>query len=337
MSSLLDESVEAQLWSEGAMSRCQDSIYGRLVPGVVWTSARIEDGSQMVEGDAEVILQALRRERLPLLHEHDPGRPLGNVLEAAAFRTPDGELFIAAILGLYASKGVESFDELGLEHVLVQERRTLPEPDSTACIQVSYDPRDVSEDWVAEIVSGSPLDVTRTALSNNSSESFSELIRIALPFALLVWNPVAKTVGSEIGKAIYASVHAWLRKTIESANRRKAPLLCIEAAQQGCHVMFLIRSNNPELNNTAHEGLPDASAQAAMIIDVLARRGTPPLRLVYEMDSEHRRWAPSYAVLDQGRLITSAAMLIAMGTELPVGLSLGLTRADMGRATQRSK
>ncbi len=330
MSSLLNESDEAQSWTKDAIKRHENGIHGRVIAGVAWTDARAEDGSLLVEGDPNVMLKNLQNGQIPLMNGHDPGRPVGNVLDAALFQTTRGERFIAVVLGIYGSRTGLTFADLGLNDLVTADRIVLPEPDPDTPIEISYDPREVSEEWVAEIEAISPLVVVRTPLSHNSVESIVELLRIGLPYALLVWNPVANAFGAEVGKALYASVHAWLKRAIETTTVRKAPLLSLEGHQGGCHVMFLIRGNDVALNHAAHAGLSQAAVQAAHIVDVLAARGIPAHKLVYEMDSEQLKWFPSYAVLDQGRLITSTAALIAAGTELPAGLSLGFLRSDMG-------
>ncbi|MEN5365629.1 hypothetical protein ABE571_04425 [Stenotrophomonas sp. TWI273] len=333
MSSLLNESYEAQTWAQEAIKRHPDGIHGKIIAGVAWTDARAEDGALLVEGDPDVMLEKLQTGRIPLMKGHDPGRPMGNVLDAALFQTTRGERFIAVVLGIYESGIGLTFADLGLDRHVAADR-VLPEPDPGASIEIAYDPREVSEEWVAEIEAISPLGVVRTPLSHNAAESVVELLRIGLPYALIVWNPVAKSFGAEVGKALYGSVHAWLKRTIETAKARKDPLLSLEAHQNGCHVMFLIRGNDLALNQAAHEGLSQAAVQAAQIIDVLIERGIPAHKLVYEMDREQLRWFPSYAVLDQGRLITNTATLIAAGADLPAGLSLGFLRDDIGDSKQ---
>ncbi|MEN5040419.1 MULTISPECIES: hypothetical protein [Stenotrophomonas] len=334
MAQLLNDTIEAQLWAQDAITRLKGGNYGELVAGVVWTDARAEDGSLLVEAEPETMLRVLAREPLPILHGHDPGRPVGNVLEAALFQAPTGERFVAAILGHYTRDRILTFAELGLNDVAASQLSNLPEPTEEAWIQIASDPRDVSEAWVDEIAQDAPLPIVRTPLSHNSSDAWHELIRIGLPFALLVWNPAAKAFGTEVGKAVYAATYTWLKKAIESARERKAPLLCFESHQQGCQVTFLIRGNDVSLNYAAQEGLSQAAAQAARLVTLLAQRGMPASKLVYEIDAKALRWFPSYAVLDNGRIIASTPMLIASASELPAGLSLGLTRKDMGKSHQ---
>jgi hypothetical protein len=53
----------------------------------------------------------------------------------------------------------------------------------------------------------------------------------------------------------------------------------------------------------------------------------PVRRLVYEFDREAVRWIPSYAILNDHRLISDSVVLTAI-EHLPPGLSLGLGDAE---------
>lgn len=334
MTHLLTDTIEAKTWVEEAIAQHEGGVYGVLVPGVIWTDARAADGSLLVEADPDSLLRALARESLPLFNGHDPGRPVGHVLKAARFQAPQGQQFVAAILGYYSRDLVQTFDDLGLGNISAPIVGKLPEPPHNQWIEIACDPREVSEAWVDSIALDAPLPVVRTPLSNNASDALQELIRIGLPYALLVWNPAVKAFGTEMGKAAYAGLYAWLKRFIASASSHKAPLVCIESHQNDCQVSFLIRGNDVSLNYTAHEGLSQAAAQAARLIAVLEKRGTPASRLVYEFDARALRWYPSYAVLDNKRIITSSSDLIAAASELPAGLSLGLRRKDIGESRQ---
>ena len=59
----------------------------------------------------------------------------------------------------------------------------------------------------------------------------------------------------------------------------------------------------------------------------LAKRGMPARQLVYEFDKTALTWYPSYAVLQDSRIITDNAALIAI-ENLPTSLSLGISRGD---------
>lgn len=334
MPNLLSDTIEANTWAREAIARHIGGIYGELVPGVIWTDARAEDGSLLVEADPRLLVHLLEREPLPLMQGHDPGRPIGHVLEAALFQAPHGEQFVAAILGYYTRDQTRTFADLGLTNISAPPIVELPAPPSDLRIEIATDPREVSPEWVSSIAASAPLSVTKTSLSHNSSETLQELIRIGLPYILLVWNPLVKAFCTELGKAAYAGLYTWLKGVIASASKHKAPLVCIECVQQDCHVSFLIRGNDVSLNYAAHEALSAAAVHAAKLIEVLAHRGMPPSKLVYEFDTKALRWFPSYAVLGNKRIIANSPMLISAASDLPAGLSLGLSRKDMGRGKQ---
>lgn len=330
MPDLLNDTNEAQRWAKEAIERQESGLYGQIVSAVVWTDARGEDGSLLVEADPQSILSTLRRQRLPLLLNHDPGRPMGQVLEAEYFEAPDGQTFVAAIIGYYSRDQVLTFADLGLDSISAPPIGELPEPHGDLWIEIACDPREISHEWLDVVAAGAPMPIVRTPLSHNSSEAVQELIRIGIVFVLLVGIPAAKALGTELGKDIYAGVSKWLKNLIASTSKHQAPLICIESYQQDCQVSFLIRGNDVLTNYAAHDGISQAAAQAARIIGLLAKRGMPASKLVYEFDTDSLRWYPSYAALENNRLITSSPMLIAMAADTPTGLSLGLARKDMG-------
>lgn len=312
------------------MSRHDGGTYGELRAGVIWTDARAADGSLLVEAHPSSLVRALHHRPVPLLRDHDPGRPVGDVLEAESFVGPQGQQFVAAVIGYYAREQIDTFKDIGLADTPAPAVGLLPDLAGDVSVQIAADPRDVPEAWIDSVASTSPLPVVRTSLSHNASDTLVELIRIGLPYAVIVWNPLVKSFATEAGKAMYGQVHAWLKSAIRRASERRSPCVCIEGVQQDCQVSYLIRGSDVELNSAAYEGISEAAAQAARLISTLIHRGTPATRLVYEFDAEARRWFPSYAVLDNGRLIASTPSLIAAAADLPTGLSVGLTRRDMG-------
>lgn len=330
MPDLLNDTHDAQRWAKEAIERQESGLYAQIVSGVVWTDARSEDGSLLVEANPQSILSTLRRQRLPLLLNHDPGRPMGQVLEAEYFEAPDGQAFVVAIIGYYSREQVLTFADLGLDSIFAPPIGELPEPRGDMWIEIACDPREISEQWLDGVAASSPMRIVRTPLSHNSSEAVQELIRIGIAFALLMGIPAAKTFGTELGKDIYAGVSKWLKNLIASTGKHEAPLICIESYQQDCQISFLIRGNDVTTNYAAHDGISQAAAQAAKLISLLAQRGMPASKLVYEFDTDSLRWYPSYAALDNNRLITSSPMLIAIAADTPAGLSLGLARRDMG-------
>jgi len=334
MSQLLTDTIEAQQWAQEAIARHKNGIYGEVVSGVIWSDTRDADGQLKVEAAPDALLNALEQRPMPLLRDHDPGRPIGHVLEAACFQSPQGQHFVAAVLGYYTRDMVRTFDELGLSEVAALPVRELPEPSADLRIEIAADPRDVPEAWIDELAAHAPLPVVRTSLSHNAAETAHEVIKVGLIYAALVWNPFVKAFATEAGKAAYAGIHAWLREVVGRLRDRRSPVLSIESHHEGCHVAFLIRGTDVTLNYAAHEGLALAATQAAKVIATLKDRSMSPARLVYEFDRDAHRWYPSFAVLDNRRIIASTPTLIAAAAELPKGLSLGMRRNDMGNETR---
>ncbi|MDE2249074.1 MAG: hypothetical protein KGM46_04495 [Pseudomonadota bacterium] len=330
MSQLLVDTIEAQQWAQEAIARHREGIYGEVVSGVIWSDARGADGQLLVEADPDALLKVLEQRPMPLLRDHDPGRPIGHVLDAARFQSPQGQHFVVAVLGYYTRATVQTFDELGLSEVVAPPVHELPEPSAYLLIEIATDPRDVPEAWIDELAAQAPLPVVRTSLSHNAADTAHDLIKVGLIFAALVWNPFVKAFATEAGKAAYAGVHAWLKDVVGRLRDRRSPVLSIESHHDGCHVAFLIRGVDVTSNYAAHEGLTLAATQAAKVIATLKDRSMPAARLVYEFDRDAHRWYPSFAVLDNHRIIASTPTLIAAAAELPNGLSLGMRRSDMG-------
>lgn len=325
MSDLLNTPA-ARDWADDAIQRLSKGIFGKLVPAVIWSDARGEDGELLVPVDPVDMVAKINRAPLILLHNHDPGRPKGQVLESANFEGEGGEKFVAAILGFYA--GGEVLDFLGLDldtKALVTPPDRLPMLPDGAWIQLATDPREVDSQWLDQVTSGAPLRIERKELSHNAENSTQELIRIGLVYLTIVWNPFVKAIASEAGKGTYAAIHGWVRKLLARLADRRNPILEIQSHQDGCQVSFLFRGKDVSLHYAAHDVLPNAGAQAAQLISKLKARGMAGRQLIYEFDKEALMWYPSYAVLNDDRIITDNGELIAI-EQLPTGLSLGLTR-----------
>ena len=80
----------------------------------------------------------------------------------------------------------------------------------------------------------------------------------------------------------------------------------------GCQVSFLFRCKDEKQHDAAHDALSGAAAQAALLIAKLKARGMPVRHLIYEFDKEGLFWVPSYAVLNDNRIIIGAEVLIAI-------------------------
>lgn len=316
----------ARDWLDAAILRYSNGIFGKVSPAVIWSDVRGDDGELVVPVDPLILVGQINSTPYALLHNHDPGQPKGRILESARFETEDGREFVVAVLGYYAGGDVLDFRGLGVD---TEEAAPAPErlpilPDS-AWIDFATDPREVDEEWLTHATSDAPLRVARVQLSHNAADSVHEVIRVAVPYVLLVWNPFITAVASEAGKSTYAAFRAWLRKLLDKLAERRNPILSIQSHQDDCDVSFLFRSKDVGQHYAAHEKLPDAAAQAAGLIAKLKARGTAARQLVYEFDKEASKWYPSYAVLSDDRIVTDNFELIAIES-LPANLSLGLIR-----------
>ena len=325
MSNLLDLPA-ARAWIQDAVARHSNGIFGKLVPSVIWTDARGDDGHLIVQVDPFRLVDDINQNPYPLLHNHDPGCPKGQVIESARFESDRG-VFVAAILGYYAGGDVLSFFE-GLESEasvpddLPSQFPSLPQD---IWIQIATDPREVDSTWLDEAASGAPIRIEQTALSHNAANGAAELIRIGIAFIILVWNPFSKAFAEEAGKKVYGELHEWLAKLLAKLAEQRNPILDIHTHQGECQVSFLVREKNPETNYAAHRQLSSGARQAARLIAKLRARGTPACQLTYEFDKTAKTWFPSFAILQDGRMVTDNRKLIAI-EQLPPGLSLGLTR-----------
>lgn len=326
MADLIERSPAAKEWIENTTLRLSGGVFGKLLPAVIWTDARDELGARLVPIEAQHLVESINNFPHILLHNHDPGKPKGQVLEAASFETHDGQKFVAAILGYFAGGEVLAFQDLNLlSEWETQSPQSLPALPEDVCIQIATDPREMDNAWLDSVTSGAPLRVERTELSHNAADSLQELIRVGLPYLVLVWNPFVTSIATEAGKDSYLAVQGWIKKLFERLAERNDPILDIRTQQYGCQVPFLIRGKKVDLHYAAHTALPAAAAQAAKLVKKLRERGTAGREIIYEFDGQALRWYPSYAVLCDGRIVTDNSELIAI-EQLPTGLSLGLAR-----------
>ncbi|UTY57700.1 hypothetical protein [Massilia sp. erpn] len=325
MSELLDD-VNASAWVKEAINRHSNGIFGQIKPAVIWTDKLAENGEPIVPIDPAILVAKINSDQQPLLHNHDPGKPKGQILEAESFTSTDGKRFVVAILGFYAGGKILTFSSLG-EDVFtpIPLPTSLPKLPEETFIEIAVDPRDVDAAWVAKVASDAPIRVEATELSHNAAVTLDELIRIGLPYVVVVWNPFVKAIATEAGKDTYKAMHEWLGKLLKRLQERNNPVLDIHTHQDGCQVSFLMRGNDPQKLNNAHNSLATAGVQAARLVAKLKDRGMAGRQLVYEFSDESQIWFPSFAVLNDDRIITDTIELIAI-EQLPTGLSLGLSR-----------
>lgn len=335
MSNRLD-TLDARAWADDAIRRNSGGIFGTLVSAVIWSDARGDNGELLVPTDPKELVAQINSSPLILLHNHDPGRPKGQVLESADFESEGGERFVAAVLGLYAGGEVLTFRGLDFDtRAFAPSPGRLPALPNDSWIQLATDPREVDAAWLDQATSDSPLPIERTELSHNTADSSQELITIGLVYLAVVWNPFVTAIASEAGKNTYALIHGWLRRLLARLADRRNPILDIRTHQDGCQVSFLFRGKDVKQHYAAHEALPNAAAQAAQLVGNLKARGMAGRQLIYEFDKEALIWFPSYAVLNDNRIITDNGELISI-EQLPTGLSLGLVRRELPSPAARS-
>jgi hypothetical protein len=328
MSDLFQETPAALKWAEDAEHRQQAGKFGKIVRGVIWTDARGSDNQLIIDVDPERLAAKINSNPFTLLENHDPGRPKGRVLESASFESHDGRKFVAAVLGYYAGGDVLSFRGLGIDvDESVPPPRRLPGLLDDVRIEIATDAREVDKAWLDQVANDSPVRVERSELSHNAADSFQELIRIGLPYVLLVWNPFVKAIATEAGKASYAGIHAWFRKLLSRMADRRNPILDFHSHQDGCQISFLFRGKDEIKLHAAMDALAGAAAQAARLVSRLKAQGKIARQMVYEFDKDALLWAPSFILLDDDRIITDNLALIGI-ENLPDGLSLGLTRSN---------
>lgn len=334
MTDLLNETPAAVKWVKAAIEKHSNGIFGEVVPAVLWTDTQKGNGALEVPIDPSTLVLKFNSAPTILLHNHDPGKPKGQVLESSVFKTDAGRTFVAAVIGYYEGGDVLSFKGLNIDlSTPAASPTSLPDVSNRIWIEFATDPREVDEEWISEVLKDAPLRVERTELSHNAEDSHQELIRIGLSYAFLVWNPLVTSVASEAGKAVFAKTRDWLRKLIKHLADRRNPIVALQAFQDNCQVSFLIRGKEVKRLYAAQDALPSAAAKAAQLVDNFKARGIPARDLSYEFDDDALKWYPSHAILKDGRIVTDKGALISM-ENLPKELSLGIKKGMLKPASK---
>lgn len=315
----------ARDWIDNIFKNHSNKIFGELKSAIIWTDAKDENGHLLVPIDPISLVKEINTSPFILLNGHDPGKPLGQIIESAYFENENGEKFIAAVLGYYSGGEILEFRKLNLDISEIASPPTeLPILPNSIRIDFAVDPREVDSEWLEQVTLNAPIQVKHIELSHNSAEVIQELIRVGLPYLVLVWNPFITAIASEAGKNTYAAINKWVRQLLIKLTKRHNPILSLQSFQQDCQVSFLFRGKNVELHYAAHDSLSNAAVQAAQLINKLKIRDMPARELIYEFDKDAARWYPSYAVLNDNRIITDSSKLIAI-EQLPTELSIGVS------------
>jgi hypothetical protein len=325
MSELITETPEACSWVAcEKFRRAGDSVFGSFQAGVIWIDEPCPDGEVIGGRDPSTMIEQINNEGWPLYRGHDPGFPSGRSIAAKLFISPGGRKFVVAISGFYADELRLSFDDLGVDSNPEASSPLVLGAISNNCwLDIATDPREVDSRWLENVLHNAPLRVVQREMSHNAEDWQHELIRIGLVYVSIVWNPFVTTVAQEAAKDVYAGIRKWLRNFWSELGSCRDPVVSLDSHQDGCDVSFLFRGKEVKLHYEAHDALPIAAAQAAILITSMRSRNADPLEIVYEFDPQHARWFPSYAILKDGRFISNRNILIAL-EQHPTGLSIGI-------------
>lgn len=325
---LVADNAEATAWADRAKAAYSgNDVFGNIAISVIWSDATGPNGKLLVPIDPLALVANINTDGFPLLKGHDPGFPPGKVLTAALFTGSDGTKFIAAILGFYAGGKRLSFNDMGFDPAEPgSSPPQLPVLPDGCWVNFATDPREVEPAWVEEVVRDAPSRVERIPLSHNAADSAQELIRVGVPFMILVWNPFVTVIATEAGKDAYAGIRHWLRTLYSKLPKRQNPIVEIQSYHDGCQISFMLRGTDVKRLYAAHDAMPTAAASAQHLVANMKSRGFAPKLLVYEIDPQDSKWFPSYAELCDGRFVTDNNTLIAI-EQLPSGLSLGIVES----------
>lgn len=325
MSGLFSDFPFAKEWYDSVVSNSSENVFNKFSVAVIWTNNKGKDGEILVPIDPYSMVDEINSIGYPLYKSHDPGAPLGRVIESKVL--VDGEkLTVAAVIGFYSEESITSFQGYGIDiDSSAVAPKTLPALPDDAHIEFAVDPREVGDDWPRKAIEEAPLKVKNTELSHNEEGALMELIRIGIPYAAIVWNPFVTSIASEAGKDVYAAIRSWLVKLVDHLSSRRDPILAIHSSRGECQVTFILRGREVSQNHKAIESISDAAAKAANLVDSLKKQGMPGRELVYEYEKNSGLWFPSYAILDDGKIVSDNQKLIAierLDRELSIGISL---------------
>lgn len=325
MSSLLTDHREADDWAEHIIAEHRArGIFGKFSVGVVWTEEGNPLADQGIQFDPYEHVSQLNIYGQPLFLNHDPGRPVGRVIAGEVFESHDGRKFIGAVLGYYDGVEHGGFSDFVFDFSADPGApRELPELADDDWIEIATDPRDVDRSWVIDAAEEAPLKVKRRSVSYNAAEAAAEVIRVAVPYLALIWNPLVTTIATKAGEDTYKAMRKWQERLFRKFSEHKNPIIALQAVLSDCDITFIVRGNDLDILMAASAGLEAAASQAHHLVQALRRQNAPLRALFYEFDPERKAWIPSYAELRDGRFITDNRTLI-LAENLPKGLSLGL-------------
>ncbi|WP_404420323.1 hypothetical protein [Thalassospira australica] len=332
---LKDQSV--QKWLLSVIGRHEGGVFEKLQPAIIWTNAKDENDNLLVALDPYLLTESINSSPYPLYEGHDPGYPIGRLIEAKLFEIDDVGMVVVGLLGVLGAKSTVSFAEIGFDtKSSVDLPSSLPDPPTTIWIDIISDPREVDVAWIEKISGSAPFPVKISDSSHNAAEVTSELISIGVWYALLVFNPFVTSIASEAGKDTYIAFRKWILGLLKSLSEHHDPILCLKSNFNGCEITLMFRGNDVSTNYSAHDKSSQAAVQAAQLIEHLLRQGLEPIEVVYEFDADAYLWFPSYVSINDGRIITDRATLIAF-EQISGELSLGFNMEEFAGTIKNKK
>ncbi len=282
MPDLVESSPRATAWmTENLAARENGNVFGRLASSVIWSDATDSNGSLLVPIDPAQLAAEINASPFPLLLGHDPGRPLGKVLAAEVFESPTGEVFVAAVLGLYERIPMLGFHDLGFDTAGDSPSpESLPALPANLRLEIAADPREVDEELLAELTRETPVPIDFQKRSHNAAEAAQTFVAISVLFMALVWNPFVTTLASEASKDAYAALKNWLKKVTARLSERRNPVIEVQSHHGGCCISFMFRGQEVARHYKAHEALHAAAARAAHLLFQMKASSLNPVRLV---------------------------------------------------------
>lgn len=310
MSDLLNETPLAREWVSDALGRNDSDAFAKLVSAVIWTNDQPGLETSLLKIDPDWLVESINRDPVLLVAKRDPGKPQGSVLECARFESPNGRIFLVAILGFYSSAEVLEFRMLGISvQSTAPPSRSLSALVSGSRIQMSVHPQKVEKTWLERVMAQSPIPVMLTEFTHVTNEPGLELICLRIPYTAALWNPF-DAVSLEDDAGLYPAINTWLRNAIEAIAGKREYLINLQSHHDGCEVSFLFRGGDVKRICKAWDVQPEAAARAAQLIENLHARVMPARKLVFEFDKVLACWFPSYAVLFDIRIVSDDATLM---------------------------
>lgn len=320
---LIGESPEAQQFLRTAASNVANNLLFRderfveIRAGILATSA-VDGQNEVIHPDClKDIATQINRDSMWLMREHNPLLGIiGRVLAAGRFYAPQSGIYFVAILnGFYDLHRLPTFQDVGVDLALRIEPDALPETDRVSKAQLGFNPHEIPENVVEEMLEQAPEFVARDAvLQGRKSAEPIPILTVLVSVWLLVSNPFSKKFLERFGeKSAEAAISflSWLKDQVftKVAHLNPKTLFVLETAYKGCRVEFVTSSTEPAILIEATQCVHDAAQSATALVDKLEHLGIE--RLIYEYHLPTRKWLPLHAATRvRGAISDRAAMIV---------------------------